>query len=295
MKCAVHNDREAIAFCQSCGNALCPDCRITIAGIAYCQSCLDAGRIRPPTHIVAESEDRLPTPLGNVTPTSRRNLLIGILGMALVAIFIHTQWVFSMGYYVLFGNLNYALLIPRSIGAVLVAVGICLSAFAWFEFRFYFNFRWAVFVGFFTLLAPWWGVLAELLIYSGLVFVETQPYGYWGSGPLGLAFSYLFLISTILFGILMILWAFVLLYVRKNSRSPKLTLGSGIIYIIQAHMTLLIIPIFTQSTSFLYPMNFLYPILLYGYYSIVPAIIIEIGVILNAVFFYRLAVSLKPY
>ena len=33
----------------------------------------------------------------------------------------------------------------------------------------------------------------------------------------------------------------------------------------------------------------------YGYYSMIPAIIIEIGVILSAVFFYRLAASLKPY
>lgn len=290
MRCAVHNENEAIAVCQSCGNALCSDCRITIAGIAYCQSCLDAGRIRRPSEMVAEPGDFLPTPLGNFTPTSRRNLLIGTIGMALITIFIHFQWVFLFGYYGPYGILDYVILIPRTIGAILVATGIFLSAFAWYEFKYYFNFRWAFYIALFTLLTPWWGVLAELLIYSGLVFTPTGMYGSWEPGPLAPVVSNLVLVSSIFFGALMVLWAVSLLYVRKNSRSPKLTLGASLIYLIIAHMTLLIIP--ASYPSMLY---FPYPGFLYGYYSIIPAIIIEIGVILSAVFFYRLATSLKPY
>ncbi|MFX1509609.1 MAG: B-box zinc finger protein [Promethearchaeota archaeon] len=291
MKCAVHQDQEAIAVCRSCGNALCANCRITITGIAYCQPCLDAGRYRPPTQIEATLEDRLPTPLGPVTTSSRRNFLIGLLGMVLVAVFIHAQWVCSLNFN-LYSPLNLAMFIPRSVGAVLVAVGIALSAFAWNEMRPYFNFRWALYISLFTILTPWWGIIAESLIYSGQVIVETPPYGYLGLGPLSLIFNYLVIVSSVFFGILMIVWAFALLYVRKHSRSPKLTLGTAIVYIILAHMTLLIIPIFLQQLVF-YPYSVMF--LMYGGYSILPSIIIEIGVILNAIFFWRLAASLKPY
>jgi hypothetical protein len=191
------------------------------------------------------------------------------------------------GYY---GSPNYAMFIPRTIGTVFVAAGIFLSAFAWYEFKQYFNFRWAFYIALFTLLTPWWGVLAELLIYSGLVITPPGMYGSWEPGPLAPIGSNLVIVSSIMFGALMVLWAVSLLYVRKNSRSPKLTLGAGLIYLAIAHMTLLIIPLLYPSMIY-YP----YPGFLYGYYSIIPAIIIEVGVILSAVFFYRLAASLKPY
>jgi hypothetical protein len=240
--------------------------------------------------MAAEPEDLQPMPIGNVTPTSRRNLLIGILGMALIAVFIHFQWMFMFGYFGPFGAVDYAMFIPRTIGSVLVAIGIFLSAFAWYEFKSYFNFRLAFYIAFFTLLTPWWGVFSELLIYSGLVMIPTGMYGSWEPGPLAPVAGGLVLVSSILFGSLMVLWAIALLYVRKNSRSPKLTLGASLIFLIIAHMTLLIIPLFFPS-MFYYP----YTGFIYSYYSMIPASIIEIGVILSGIFFYRLAASLKPY
>jgi hypothetical protein len=210
--------------------------------------------------------------------------------MLLIGIFIHTSWIFSPGYLYGFSPLSLFITFPRTVGAVLIAIGICLSAFAWYEFKHYFNFRWAFFVALFTLLVPWWGVIADLLLYSGLVYVETGPYGAWGPGPLAMPFNTLILVSNTLFGILMILWGVSLIYIRKNSQSHKLTLGAGIIFIILAHMTLLVIPILLQMV-----LISSYPLLLYGYYSLLPAIILEIGVILTAIFYYRLAASLKPY
>lgn len=290
MKCAVHQEEDAIAICRSCGNALCSQCRVTIAGIAYCQSCLDVGRIRPPTHLAAEPEDRLPIPLGNISRMSRHYLVLGLVGMILIAIFVHAQWVFTLFSFYPYGALNYAVFIPRTMGAVLVAIGICFSAFAWREFKEYFNFRWAAYIAVFTLLTPWWGLAADLLVYSGLVITQIPPYGYWGAGPLTPLFTNLVLASNTFFGILMVLWAVALLQVRKNSRSQKLIFGASIIYIILAHMTLIIIPIIVQSM--LYSP---YLVISIGYYSIIPAVLIEIGVILNAVFFYRLVASIKSY
>ena len=207
----------------------------------------------------------------------------------LIAIFVHAQWIFPLSYIPTLGPQAF-LNVCRTVGAFLVAIGISLSTFAWFEFKNYFNFRWAFQFALFTLLTPWWGVLAELLIFSGLVLIETEPYGYLEPGPLAPIFNNLVLVSSLCFGILMLLWAIVLLYVRKNSRASKLTLGTSIIYLILAHMALLILGLFLPSLLF-YPTFTLG----YGIYAIIPASIIEIGVILNAVFFYRLANSLKPY
>lgn len=41
MKCDKHNDKEAIAACVSCGNGVCEDCRLQLAGKNYCQECAD--------------------------------------------------------------------------------------------------------------------------------------------------------------------------------------------------------------------------------------------------------------
>ncbi len=200
VKCSIHQDRDAIAICQSCGNALCSDCRITIAGIAYCQPCLDVGRIRPPTAVADEAVDRLPIPLGHVIPRSRRNFNIGILGLAFMAIFIHAFWMFSYIYPPYFSSLYYATLIPRTIGVILVALGISLSAFGWMEFKGYFNFRWAFYIALFTLTAPWFGVLAELLVYTGQVMIVTPPYGSISPGPLCGLYNGLVLQATYLLG-----------------------------------------------------------------------------------------------
>lgn len=40
MICAVHPDREAVAYCRNCGRAMCPDCRRDLRGMVYCEDCL---------------------------------------------------------------------------------------------------------------------------------------------------------------------------------------------------------------------------------------------------------------
>lgn len=43
MNCALHPDREATAYCRSCGRALCPEDQRDIYGVIYCQNCLAPG------------------------------------------------------------------------------------------------------------------------------------------------------------------------------------------------------------------------------------------------------------
>ena len=38
--CTLHPEVESVAYCVSCGNALCPSCRMDVEGTVYCEKCL---------------------------------------------------------------------------------------------------------------------------------------------------------------------------------------------------------------------------------------------------------------
>jgi len=40
MNCAVHTDTPAVAFCRTCGKALCNDCKRDVMGAIYCEPCI---------------------------------------------------------------------------------------------------------------------------------------------------------------------------------------------------------------------------------------------------------------
>jgi hypothetical protein len=42
MNCATHNEVAAVAFCRTCGKALCNNCTRDVHGVIYCEACLAA-------------------------------------------------------------------------------------------------------------------------------------------------------------------------------------------------------------------------------------------------------------
>ena len=42
MNCATHSDTAAVAFCRTCGKALCNNCTRDVRGVIYCEACLAA-------------------------------------------------------------------------------------------------------------------------------------------------------------------------------------------------------------------------------------------------------------
>jgi hypothetical protein len=42
MNCAIHNQTQAVAYCRTCGKALCEDCRRDVMGAIYCEPCIAA-------------------------------------------------------------------------------------------------------------------------------------------------------------------------------------------------------------------------------------------------------------
>ena len=40
MNCANHADASAVAYCRTCGKALCANCTRPVRGVIYCEDCL---------------------------------------------------------------------------------------------------------------------------------------------------------------------------------------------------------------------------------------------------------------
>ena len=40
MNCAVHNQVPAVAYCRTCGKAVCDQCKRDVRGVIYCEDCL---------------------------------------------------------------------------------------------------------------------------------------------------------------------------------------------------------------------------------------------------------------
>ena len=65
MKCAVHTDVDAVAYCRNCGKPLCSACARPIRDVIYCEDCLAAtlglpGPVPPPTASVEGSTPQNP-------------------------------------------------------------------------------------------------------------------------------------------------------------------------------------------------------------------------------------------
>src|SRR5208282_2112894 len=49
MNCANHADAPAVAYCRTCGKALCANCTRPVRGVIYCEDCLGAKMEGVPT------------------------------------------------------------------------------------------------------------------------------------------------------------------------------------------------------------------------------------------------------
>jgi len=75
MNCAVHNQTQAVAYCRTCGKALCEECKRDVMGAIYCEPCIAArlqgatapGAVPPP-----------PPPVG--VPGAPNPVVAGIFG-----------------------------------------------------------------------------------------------------------------------------------------------------------------------------------------------------------------------
>ena len=74
MNCANHADASAVAYCRTCGKALCANCTRPVRGVIYCEDCLGArmegapagaAGFVAPTFTQAASGQAVPTPVAS--------------------------------------------------------------------------------------------------------------------------------------------------------------------------------------------------------------------------------------
>ena len=84
MNCANHADASAVAYCRTCGKALCANCTRPVRGVIYCEDCLGtrmegipagtAGFVpggSSPTTFLPTASGRVPAPAFGTSPGLR--------------------------------------------------------------------------------------------------------------------------------------------------------------------------------------------------------------------------------
>jgi hypothetical protein len=64
MNCANHADASAVAYCRTCGKALCASCTRPVRGVIYCEDCLGAKM----EGASAAAPGFVPNPVGGTMP-----------------------------------------------------------------------------------------------------------------------------------------------------------------------------------------------------------------------------------
>jgi len=75
MNCAVHNQTQAVAYCRTCGKALCEECKRDVMGAIYCEPCI-AARLQG----TSAATGAVPPPPAVGAPGAPNPTVAGLLG-----------------------------------------------------------------------------------------------------------------------------------------------------------------------------------------------------------------------
>ncbi len=98
MNCANHADASAVAYCRTCGKALCANCTRPVRGVIYCEDCLGAkmeGTAPPASGFVAGSyippaagvPGQVPPPAGSGPNPAVAGILAGFFPFGVGAVY----------------------------------------------------------------------------------------------------------------------------------------------------------------------------------------------------------------
>ncbi|MFW9831304.1 MAG: hypothetical protein ACFFD8_05975 [Candidatus Thorarchaeota archaeon] len=249
MKCTNHVDHDAIAVCRICGSGICNECRTTVSGIAYCQSCLDSGLYRPPG---TKTPDEIPIPQMTRIPT-RFLLLQSIVGSTLLGIAFHLLWLSDLLVVSTFGSPLQDLFYPinpvRTIGFGLIGLGITLTAFAFIAIWSHYNSKLGIVTAVSSFIFGWWLFATDLLLYTGLVVSPPAYYIWWAltPGPLYPLYLVHFILGWILTAASFLLWAATLIHNRRAVGESKLAFRTSLLFLISSHLILIQLPFLALS------------------------------------------------
>lgn len=73
MNCAVHTQTQAVAYCRTCGKALCEDCKRDVMGAIYCEPCIAA-------RLQGQAAPGVTVPAPPTIPGAPNPVMAGLLG-----------------------------------------------------------------------------------------------------------------------------------------------------------------------------------------------------------------------
>jgi hypothetical protein len=288
--CAVHNNREAVGVCLGCGAGVCPTCRVSVAGLTYCRTCLEAGRARPPP--VAPSGPKPAVSTGLTMPGIRSQLTMGIVGLLLFGVASHITWVGGM-FWPYIDSFVYVLS-PASVAnlvslvsVVLTGTSMTLVGIAFYACARLFQSRLCQATAVVSLISAWWLPVAGFLQFTGLVWepdiLAVFPYVSFGS----LFYPYwaVVVVGLTLEGVTLLLWPSALIATREMTGQGTLAVSSGVLFVIAAHVILLSLPFNAMSMFYWSPLYYIY----YPTFSgvLLLAWFLEPASILGAILMYR--------
>jgi len=245
MKCWVHPKEDAVAVCKSCGKGVCQNCAISISGDLYCKSCVESGRIviRPPTAPI-EAEP-MPSPKG--VPI-RALFIIGGVGSVLTTIATIPLTLVFFATFLVMPQTTFQYYRPFFGGEASIPVMVSVLVFAFIAIIFsaigylgsYKNYgSGSGAAGFaFGIVVP-----VMLMVYAvGIVAFLTSEYWYYyyyHYNEIARAFLIIaFIVTCILFGIMLILWGVTHIGTRRFTGHSGLSTATGIMLIISGALML---------------------------------------------------------
>jgi len=215
MKCWLHRDRDAVAFCKFCGKGVCEFCLVVFGGDSYCKTCIESGRIvavAPPSKpTVAEG---MPEPRGM---PSRAFFIVGGVGCIFNAI--AAIWVF------------FPILVPVwsrlvwTIGYVLLILGLSLASVGYLGMRR--NYGSGVGIASFAI-----AIVVSVLFLFWVIWEIVGYYPYYG--VYWQLREYFIIMIFELFFAMMVLWGATNITTKRFTHKSGLSLATGIMLIITA-------------------------------------------------------------
>jgi B-box zinc finger len=122
MNCAIHNDTPAVAYCRTCGKALCENCKRDVMGAIYCEPCI-AARLQGGA---PAAQPAMPVAVVQGAPSPGLAALLGMIPG--VGAMYNSQFVKAFIHVIIFAGL----IMAQEYGGPAEALFGLLTAFFWF-------------------------------------------------------------------------------------------------------------------------------------------------------------------
>jgi hypothetical protein len=125
MTCAVHPEAAAVAYCRTCGKAMCEKCTHSVKGVVYCEDCL-AARLQGTLPAAAPAAGAAPIEARSLPSPGLAAVLAGFFPFGVASVYTG-QYAKGLAHLLIFAFLVWGL--SNASGGVEPLLGIALAFF----------------------------------------------------------------------------------------------------------------------------------------------------------------------